>query len=454
MNVMMELRKCCNHPYLLNGVEEEELVGSQEVEVNKLVQSSGKLVLIDKLLPKLKEGGHKILIFSQMIRVLNILEDFLELKNYKYERIDGNIRGNDRQKAIDRFTADPSIFVFLLCTRAGGLGINLTAADIVIIFDSDWNPQNDLQAQARCHRIGQEKLVLVYRLITRNTYEQKMFDIASKKLGLDQAILSEMVDTNDILTTTTSKHKSKLSEEEVESLLRNGVYEVFNSDNESQQFCEEDISEILARRTTKVVHGKGGSNFSKAAFSSNLTTEVDINDPNFWEKLMPEKKKERKNQITKQKRKRVEIEESNDDEPEIEKAVENEESNDEEDQEDNTEEKSLLINNSWSRVSRNRFQKGLQIFGYGRWQKIKENAGLKQDIDEVLLYGEAYLKLLAKFLNEDMQDTYNNVYINDNIIKPEDLKSIKNEVEISKDSNETLVDNINIGKRYRNKKRN
>ncbi|NXU97697.1 CHD7 protein, partial [Cettia cetti] len=111
-------------------------------------------------------------------------------RRYPYERIDGRVRGNLRQAAIDRFSRpDSDRFVFLLCTRAGGLGINLTAADTCIIFDSDWNPQNDLQAQARCHRIGQSKAVKVYRLITRNSYEREMFDKASLKLGLDKAVL-------------------------------------------------------------------------------------------------------------------------------------------------------------------------------------------------------------------------------------------------------------------------
>ena len=112
---------------------------------------------------------------------------------YTYERIDGRIRGTQRQEAIDRFSRnDSDRFIFLLCTKAGGLGINLTAADTVIIYDSDWNPQNDIQAQARCHRIGQSKAVKVYRLITRNTYEREMFDRSSMKLGLDRAVLQSM----------------------------------------------------------------------------------------------------------------------------------------------------------------------------------------------------------------------------------------------------------------------
>lgn len=200
MNTMMELRKCCIHPYLLNGAEEQiqyEFKQTQgddsDAYYKSLIHSSGKMVLIDKLLPKLKANGHRVLIFSQMVRCLDILEDYLMYRKYPFERIDGRIRGNLRQAAIDRFSRpDSDRFVFLLCTKAGGLGINLTAADTVIIYDSDWNPQNDLQAQARCHRIGQQKMVKIYRLLCRNTYEREMFDKASLKLGLDKAILQSM----------------------------------------------------------------------------------------------------------------------------------------------------------------------------------------------------------------------------------------------------------------------
>ena len=196
----MELRKCCNHPFLITGAEEKvlaehnlSLVEKTVKHVNIMIDASGKLVLIHKLLPKLKSSGHKVLVFSQMVRCLDILEDYLVHMRYPYERIDGRVRGNLRQAAIDRFSKpDSDRFVFLLCTRAGGLGINLTAADTVIIFDSDWNPQNDIQAQARCHRIGQSKSVKVYRLITRNSYEREMFDRASMKLGLDKAVLQSM----------------------------------------------------------------------------------------------------------------------------------------------------------------------------------------------------------------------------------------------------------------------
>ena len=151
------------------------------------------MVLLDKLLPKLQLQGHRVLLFSQMTRMLDLIQDYLTLKGYPFERIDGGVKSSDRQAAIERFSAPESDrFIFLICTRAGGVGINLTAADTVIIYDSDWNPQNDIQAQARCHRIGQDKAVKVYRLITNRTYEMKMLQRANMKLGLDKAVLNPL----------------------------------------------------------------------------------------------------------------------------------------------------------------------------------------------------------------------------------------------------------------------
>lgn len=240
-----------------------------------LIQSSGKLVLLDKLLAKLK-GEHKVLIFSQMTRCLDLLSDYLQYKHYKYERIDGGVRGECRQAAIDRFSsAESDSFVFLLCTRAGGMGINLTSADTVVIFDSDWNPQNDLQAQARCHRIGQTKSVKIYRLITRNTYEREMFDKAGLKLGLDQAILQ--------------KNKSVRKKEHIESLLKKGAYGVLmENDEAAQKFCEEDIDMILERRTHVVRHNQEASQnvFSRASFQ----VEEEFDDPDFWQNLLTKRK--------------------------------------------------------------------------------------------------------------------------------------------------------------------
>jgi SNF2 family DNA or RNA helicase len=288
INTMMELRKCCIHPYLIKGAEDriidEAKAYSPEEQFNLMIQASGKLVLLDKLLKKLKENGHKVLIFSQMTKCLDILADYLRGRNYNYERIDGAIRGDMRQAAIDRYSTEENSFVFLLCTRAGGVGINLTAADTVIIFDSDWNPQNDLQAQARCHRIGQKKSVKIYRLIMRNTYEREMFDRAGLKLGLDKAVLQKMSFDND--SQTSSGSKPNLSKKEIEQLLKKGAYGVMmDNDEDAIKFCDEDIDQILERRTQVIVHDNSGNKnsiFSKASFTNN--NDVELDDPDFWDK--------------------------------------------------------------------------------------------------------------------------------------------------------------------------
>ena len=142
-NVLIQLRKTCNHPYLFHGTEPD--TESKEEEIKLLVEASGKLVLLDKLLAKLKERGHRVLIFSQFTMVLDILEDWLEYKEWKFERIDGDVPGKIRQDSIDRFNSkETSSFCFLLSTRASRLGINLASADTVIMYDSDYNPQNDI----------------------------------------------------------------------------------------------------------------------------------------------------------------------------------------------------------------------------------------------------------------------------------------------------------------------
>ncbi|KAJ1344461.1 hypothetical protein BSLG_001021 [Batrachochytrium salamandrivorans] len=305
INTMIELRKCCIHPWLLKGAEDQILdelhARSHEQQFNALIQSSGKMVLIDKLLKKLKQGDHKVLIFSQMTKCLDLIQDYLRGRAWIFERIDGGVRGDLRQAAIDRFSAPGSeSFVFLLCTRAGGVGINLTAADTCIIFDSDWNPQNDLQAQSRCHRIGQKKPVQIYRLITRNTYEREMFDRASMKLGLDKALLQRMDMQGESGFSGFDAGSSKsnaLSTEEVEELLKKGAYGAFMDDEASKQFCEEDIDQILERRTQVIRHDskeEKSSIFQKPHFKllgvqvsiiMRLHTDVDVNDPDFWDKV-------------------------------------------------------------------------------------------------------------------------------------------------------------------------
>lgn len=147
LNIVMELKKCANHPYLLPvGDDEAPRTAMNTYEGTSMIKASGKLDLLAKMLKKLKEQGHRVLIFSQMTRMLDILEDFLDYLGYKYERMDGKTNGQERQDAIDRFNASGAEqFCFLLSTRSGGLGINLATADTVIIYDSDWNPHNDIQ---------------------------------------------------------------------------------------------------------------------------------------------------------------------------------------------------------------------------------------------------------------------------------------------------------------------
>ena len=184
INHTMNLRKVCNHPFLFGEPRNEQGVMIGEANPKILSHASGKFKLLDRLLPRLKKNGHKVLIFSQMTELLNILEDYCISSKYGYCRLDGSTKMMDRQTSIDAYNRDPNLFIFMLSTRAGGLGINLTSADTCIIFDSDWNPHLDSQAQDRCHRIGQSKPVIVYRLLTAGSIEMDMLakQISKKKL--------------------------------------------------------------------------------------------------------------------------------------------------------------------------------------------------------------------------------------------------------------------------------
>uniref|UniRef100_A0A4W3JRE1 Chromodomain helicase DNA binding protein 7 n=1 Tax=Callorhinchus milii TaxID=7868 RepID=A0A4W3JRE1_CALMI len=394
LNTMMELRKCCNHPYLINGAEEKILEEFKEMhnldapdfQLQAMIQAAGKLVLIDKLLPKLKAGGHKVLIFSQMVRCLDILEDYLIQRRHLYERIDGRVRGNLRQAAIDRFSKpDSDRFVFLLCTRAGGLGINLTAADTCIIFDSDWNPQNDLQAQARCHRIGQSKAVKVYRLITRNSYEREMFDKASLKLGLDKAVLQSMSGREN-----NANGVQQLSKKEIEDLLRKGAYgALMDEEDEGSKFCEEDIDQILLRRThTITIESEGkGSTFAKASFvTSGNRTDISLDDPNFWQKWAKKAELDieaingRNNLVIDTPRVRKQTRHYN--------AIKEDELMEFSDLESESEEKTgkprRLQDRShgYPRTECFRVEKNLLVYGWGRWSDILSHGRFKRQLTE------------------------------------------------------------------------
>ncbi|KAL8105249.1 hypothetical protein AgCh_029151 [Apium graveolens] len=232
LNIAMQLRKCCNHPYLFQGAEP----GPPYTTGDHLITNAGKMVLLDKLLPKLKERDSRVLIFSQMTRLLDILEDYLMYRGYLYCRIDGNTGGDDRDASIDAFNKPGSEkFVFLLSTRAGGLGINLATADIVILYDSDWNPQVDLQAQDRAHRIGQKKEVQVFRFCTEYTIEEKVIERAYKKLALDALVIQQ----------GRLAEQKTVNKDELLQMVRFGAEMVFSSKDST--ITDEDIDRIIAK---------------------------------------------------------------------------------------------------------------------------------------------------------------------------------------------------------------
>ncbi|KAJ9154438.1 hypothetical protein P3X46_027771 [Hevea brasiliensis] len=197
-NSVMELRNICNHPYLsqLHVDEVDNLIPKHFLP--PIIRLCGKLEMLDRLLPKLKATDHRVLFFSTMTRLLDVMEEYLTMKKYRYLRLDGHTSGNDRGSLIEQFNqTDSPYFIFLLSIRAGGVGVNLQAADTVIIFDTDWNPQVDLQAQARAHRIGQKRDVLVLRFETVQTVEEQVRASAEHKLGVaNQSITAGFFDNN------------------------------------------------------------------------------------------------------------------------------------------------------------------------------------------------------------------------------------------------------------------
>ncbi|CAI2362631.1 unnamed protein product [Moneuplotes crassus] len=287
-NLDMQLRKCCDHLYMLKGVEEDltENIQSYDEELQKLKDASGKLILVDKFIEKYRKQNHKILIFSQFTSCLEILERYLVLKRIRTEKLTGSINSTDRVLSIQRFNEDKRFGVFLLTTKAGGLGINLAIARVVIIFDSDWNPQNDLQAIARAHRIGQKFSVQVYRLITADTYEQEMFKRASKKLGMEQAIFSKGDFTDENFSNTGNFNEIKNNPNEVENLLKHGAYAFLNEENDKENDIESlDIDKLIEDA------GKGGLkkgyNYEKKTFdvAEHERDIPDFQNDKFWNKI-------------------------------------------------------------------------------------------------------------------------------------------------------------------------
>lgn len=260
-------------------------------------------MILHKMLRKLKDEGHRVLIFSQMTQMLDVLEDFLEAEGYKYERIDGSITGSVRQEAIDRFnTPGATQFVFLLSTRAGGLGINLATADTVVIYDSDWNPHNDIQALSRAHRIGQTNKVMIYRFVTRNSVEERITQVAKKKMMLTHLVVRPGLGSN--------KTNTAMSKQELDDILKFGTEELFKEEegkeSETIHYDDKAIEELLDRTNEGIEQKEMWSNeylssFKVASYVTKETEEEEEepeevaakpqkdetqNDPQYWEKLL------------------------------------------------------------------------------------------------------------------------------------------------------------------------
>jgi SWI/SNF-related matrix-associated actin-dependent regulator of chromatin subfamily A protein 2/4 len=194
MNTIVQLRKLCNHPFMFQNIEEKYCdhvgISGGVISGPDLYRASGKFELLDRILPKLKSTGHRVLLFCQMTQLMTIMEDYLTWRGFGYLRLDGTTKAEDRGDLLKKFNAKNSdYFLFLLSTRAGGLGLNLQSADTVIIFDSDWNPHQDLQAQDRAHRIGQQNEVRVLRLMTVNSVEERILAAARYKLNMDEKVI-------------------------------------------------------------------------------------------------------------------------------------------------------------------------------------------------------------------------------------------------------------------------
>ena len=236
LNILMQLRKCVNHPYLFAGVEDRTL----DPFGDHVIKNCGKLAFLDRLLRRLQENGHRVLIFSQMTRVLDILEDFCTMRHYDFCRIDGSTEGELRDTQIADYNKEGSSkFIFLLSTRAGGLGINLATADTVILYDSDWNAQVDLQAMDRAHRIGQLKPVNVYRLITEDSVEEQMLRVAMAKLRLDTVVIQQG---------RLTEQKKNLNKNDLLDAIRYGADKFFKS---NAKLTDEDLDVILSRGEAK-----------------------------------------------------------------------------------------------------------------------------------------------------------------------------------------------------------
>ncbi|XP_044478849.1 protein CHROMATIN REMODELING 5-like isoform X2 [Mangifera indica] len=290
LNIVVELKKCCNHPFLFESADHGyggDMGINDNSKLERIILSSGKLVILDKLLTRLHETKHRVLIFSQMVRMLDILAEYMSYRGFQFQRLDGSTKADFRQQAMDHFNAPGSEdFCFLLSTRAGGLGINLATADTVIIFDSDWNPQNDLQAMSRAHRIGQQEVVNIYRFVTSKSVEEDILERAKKKMVLDHLVIQKL-NAEGRLEKKEAKKGSYFDKNELSAILRFGAEELFKEDRNDEEskkrLLSMDIDEILERAEKveeKEAEGEQGNELLSAFKVANFGNAED--DATFW----------------------------------------------------------------------------------------------------------------------------------------------------------------------------
>ncbi|KAH6719872.1 SNF2 family N-terminal domain-containing protein [Leptodontidium sp. 2 PMI_412] len=234
-NMIMQLRKLCNHPFVFDEVENQ--MNPLNTSNDLLWRTSGKFELLDRILPKYQKTGHRVLMFFQMTAIMDIMEDYLRYRGIMFMRLDGTTKSDDRSDLLREFNApDSPYFMFLLSTRAGGLGLNLQTADTVIIYDSDWNPHQDLQAQDRAHRIGQKNEVRILRLISSNSVEEKILERAKFKLDMDGKVIQA------------GRFDNKSSETDRDAMLRVMLETAEAAETlEQEEMDDEELNEILAR---------------------------------------------------------------------------------------------------------------------------------------------------------------------------------------------------------------
>ncbi|KAI4715982.1 SNF2 family DNA-dependent chromodomain-containing ATPase [Aureobasidium sp. EXF-10727] len=297
LNIMMELKKASNHPFMFPNAEDRILEGKtgREDQLKALVTSSGKMMLLDRLLTRLKADGHRVLIFSQMVKMLDIVGDYLHLRGHQYQRLDGTIAAGPRRQAIDHFNApDSKDFCFILSTRAGGLGINLMTADTVILFDSDWNPQADLQAMARAHRIGQKNPVTIYRFVSKDTVEEEVLERARNKLILEHITIHQAMTEKEAKALRTKLDSAGVStaepvaHDDLSRILKRRGQKMFEQSGNQKKLEELDIDAVLENaeihQTEQAGGGitaSGGADFLKSFEYTDVKLDLE------WDDIIP-----------------------------------------------------------------------------------------------------------------------------------------------------------------------